>query len=197
MRRRFLSSMLLAAVLTVAATVPAAATDRDMGRNGGVQLALGDSVAFGYSPLLDHRVASNFVGYPEVAAQRLGLLDVNGSCPGEATGGFLSLIGTDNGCRLYRLLYPLHVHYTGTQMDFAIDYLRSDPNVRLVTIDLGANDVFFLQNVCSHTADPAGCVATGLPVVLATIGANLRTIFSRIRDIGHYRGRLVTLSYSP
>ena len=160
MRRRFLSSMLLAAVLTLSAAVPAAATDRDVSpHGGGVQLALGDSVAFGYSPLLDHRVASNFVGYPETAAGRLGLIDVNESCPGEATGGFLSLIGTDNGCRPYRLLYPLHVHYAGTQMDFAIDYLRSHQNVRLVTIDLGANDVFFLRNVCSHATDPAGCAA--------------------------------------
>ena len=197
MRRHLLASMLLAAALTVAATAPAAAIDRGTDRDGGggVLLALGDSVAFGYSPLLDHTVASNFIGYPEVAAQQLRLLDVNASCPGEATGGFLSLIGTDNGCRVYRLLYPLHVRYRGTQMNFAIDFLRSHPKVRLVTIDLGANDVFVLQNLCSHTPDPAACVAAGAPLVLATIEANLRTIFSRIRGAGHYRGRLVTLSY--
>src|SRR5207247_8660011 len=88
------------------------------------------------------------------AAQQLRLLDVNASCPGEATGGFLSLIGTDNGCRLYRLLDPLHVRYRGTQMNFAIDFLRSHPNVRLVTIDLGANDVFVLQDLSRTLPTP-------------------------------------------
>jgi lysophospholipase L1-like esterase len=154
-------------------------------------------VAFGFSPLLDHRVASNFIGYPEIAAQQLDLADVNASCPGEATGGFLSLTGTDNGCRTYRFgfMFPLHVSYSGTQMDFALDYLRTHHNVRLVTIDIGANDVFVLQRGCALTSNPAACVTAGLPGVLATIEANLRTIFSEIRGEGRYRGRLVTLSY--
>src|SRR5437868_301687 len=82
---------------------------------------------------------------------------------------------------------------SGTQMNFAISYLNSHPNVGLVTIDLGANDVFFLQNVCSRTPDPAACVAAGLPLVLANIETNLRTIFSRIRNLGHYSGPLVSL----
>src|SRR5207237_9444313 len=103
--------------------------------------------------------------------------------------------GTYNGCRIYRALFPLHVSYLGTQMDFAADYLRTHRNVRLVTIDLGANDVFVLQRNCSLTPDPAGCVAAGLPGVLATIGANLRTIFFNIRVRGRYHGPLVTLSY--
>src|SRR5205807_7890686 len=111
------------------------------------------------------RTASNFVGYPEVVARRLHLRDVNASCPGEATGGFLSLTGTDNGCRAYRFVFhfPLHVSYTGTQMDFAVDYLRRHREVRLVTIDLGANDLFVVQRLCSVTPDPSTCVATNLP----------------------------------
>jgi lysophospholipase L1-like esterase len=199
MRRRALVSFVVAAALALIAALPAAAEGGSASREerGGTLLALGDSVAFGYSPLLDHHVAANFVGYPEVVAQRLDLADVNASCPGEATGGFLSLTGTDNGCRVYRFgfLYPLHVSYSGTQMDFAIDYLRAHRNVRLVTIDIGANDVFVLRRTCSATANPAACVAAGLPGVLATIGANLRTIFSTIREDGRYRGPLVTLSY--
>jgi lysophospholipase L1-like esterase len=195
--RRILISLALTTALSLVSILPAAADDQPDARHadGGRLLALGDSVAFGFNPLLDRHAASNFVGYPDVAARRLRLVDVNASCSGEATGGFLSPTGTDNGCRAYRALFPLHVRYAGTQMDFAIDYLRSHRNVRLVTIDLGANDVFVLQNTCSVTLNPSACFAAGLPGVLATIGTNLREIFSNIRQEAHYRGRLVTLSY--
>src|SRR5713101_2304411 len=81
-------------------------------------LALGDSVPFGFDPLADANKAANFTGYPEVVAQRLDIADVNATCPGEATGGFLSLTGTDNGCRPYRAFFPLHVAYTSDQIDF-------------------------------------------------------------------------------
>jgi lysophospholipase L1-like esterase len=195
--RRILVSLALTSALSVVSALPAAAGDQSGTRHdsGGTLLALGDSVAFGFSPLLDRSTASNFVGYPDVAARRLRLVDVNGSCSGEATGGFLSPTGTDNGCRPYRAHFPLHVSYAGTQMEFAVDYLRSHRNVRLITIDLGANDVFVLQSTCALTVNPSACVAAGLPGVLATIAANLRTIFSNIREKAHYRGRLVTLSY--
>src|SRR5207237_1489381 len=143
--RRILVSLALASALSLVPVLPATAASAQSKAPpaGSTLLALGDSVAFGTDPLRDPHDASNFVGYPEIVAQRLNLVDVNGSCPGEATGGFLSLIGIDNGCRPYRLLFPLHVRYFGTQMNFAISYLNSHPNVGLVTIDLGANDVFF------------------------------------------------------
>ena len=44
----------------------------------------------------------------------------NASCPGEATGGFISPTGLDNVCRPYRTTFPLHVAYTGTQLAFAV-----------------------------------------------------------------------------
>jgi hypothetical protein len=108
--------------------VPAAAQQpNDEGE--GIQLALGDSVAFGYSPLIVKAGQAgnpeNFVGYPEVAASILELNDVNASCPGEATGGFISSTGTDNGCRPYRTNFPLHVAYQGTQLDFALNFLAT------------------------------------------------------------------------
>ncbi len=81
-------------------------------------------------------------------AQRLNIEDVNATCPGEATGGFLSLTGTDNSCRPYRSAFPLHVAYLTSQMDFATAYLRAHPETRLVTLTLGANDFFHLENVC-------------------------------------------------
>src|SRR4051812_17361312 len=67
-------------------------------------LALGDSIAFGYDPSTDH---SSDAGYPELLAQRRGLALSNAACPGEASGGFLSETGDDNGCRENRMKYAL------------------------------------------------------------------------------------------
>src|SRR5438552_19021089 len=120
------------------AAVPASAASE-----GHSYLALGDSVPFGFNPdpaLWSH--AGNFIGYPEIVARALNIEDVNATCPGEATGGFLSLTGTDNVCRPYRSAFPLHVSYSGTQVAFATAYLKSHPRTRLVTLTLGANDAF-------------------------------------------------------
>src|SRR5436189_194890 len=70
-------------------------------------LALGDSVSFGFNPLLNPTNAANFTGYPEIVAQRLNIEDVNPACSGEATGSFISLTGLDNVCRPYRSAFPL------------------------------------------------------------------------------------------
>ena len=192
---------LLAILSTVAlfalGTIPASAASE-----GHSYLALGDSVPFGFNPnpaLWSN--ADNFIGYPEIVAQRLNIEDVNATCPGEATGGFLSLTGTDNACRPYRFFLhePLHVNYSGTQMAFALAYLRSNANTRLVTLTLGANDVFHLQHVCDATFphDPVQsglCVLNGLPVVLQTMAANLNMIFAGIRSTG-YNGLIVAVTY--
>lgn len=65
-------------------------------------LALGDSVAFGYSPLLDHSNAGNFIGYPDTASATLKENLTNASCPGETSSHFLDLSLSDNGCGPYR-----------------------------------------------------------------------------------------------
>src|SRR5215470_68453 len=134
----------LGTLLAIAST-PAAADERNKD-----YLALGDSVAFGFNPLLSRARAANFVGYPDVVAGDEELKLTNASCPGEATGGFISLTGVDNGCRPYRASFPLHVAYTSSQLDFAIRFLLSHPRTRLVTIDVGANDLFVLQKQCKN-----------------------------------------------
>ena len=67
----------------------------------GGYLALGDSVAFGFDPLVrDFSEAENFIGYPEALAALLDVEVANASCPGEASGGFISLTSPlDTGCR--------------------------------------------------------------------------------------------------
>ena len=72
------AAVFIAVVMVGLGMQPAAADD---GKGGSGQhqheyLALGDSVPFGFSPLVDPRVASNFVGYPEDAAPLLKLVTV-------------------------------------------------------------------------------------------------------------------------
>jgi hypothetical protein len=178
-------AFLSAAALFVLAALPASASVE-----GHTYLALGDSVAFGYNPLFVlGGLAGNpnvFVGYPEIAAGTLGMQDVNASCPGETSGGFISLTnGADYKCIGYRSVFPLHVGYTTSQLDFAIGYLKAHHDVRLITMTIGANDAF-----------KAGCTVTFCPPdVLTGIEANLRFIYGQIRNVAHYHHALVTLTY--
>jgi lysophospholipase L1-like esterase len=188
-----LLALLSAVALFLLAAAPAHAESNGAQSKGFSYLALGDSVPFGFSPLLNPADADNFIGYPEVVADRLHLRDVNASCPGEATGGFLSLTGTDNVCRPYRAAYPLHVSYTGTQMAFAIAYLHSHQKTRLVTLTLGANDLFRWQKDCAVSATTGTC-PLGFAGVLGVMFTNLNTIFSNIRGAG-YKGLIVAVTY--
>src|SRR5664279_4195930 len=150
-------AVVMAVVLALIGAQPAAAGDGrsgDDGRNGSGHhqrqnqyLALGDSLPFGFNPLLVDPTGptdpTKFVGYPELAAPTLRLALTNASCPGQTTAGFMSLTALDNGCNAARAAgLPLHVAYTGTQLDFAVSFLRSNPHTRLVTLSLGANDLF-------------------------------------------------------
>jgi lysophospholipase L1-like esterase len=187
MKARLLALVSVVA-LSLLGAVPASATSE-----GHSYLALGDSVPFGFDPHADRSNAANFVGYPEIVAGGLNVEDVNTSCPGEATGGFLSITGTDNVCRPYRAFFPLHVAYSGTQMDFATSYLRSHPGTRLVTLTLGANDVFRWQKDCKIGLAVGTC-PLGLGGVAAVMLANLDAIFAEIRATG-YTGLIVAVTY--
>jgi lysophospholipase L1-like esterase len=166
-------------------------------------LALGDSVAFGYVPpqavpAPDYFDPSSFVGYPEDVARALHVQVSNASCPGETTASFFVPGAPSNGCENspgssagYRTLYPLHVQYQGTQMQYALKYLALHRHTRLVTINIGANDVFLCQET---TADHCASTAE-LQAVLEKIQANLAAIYAQIRDVAHYHGLLVALTY--
>jgi lysophospholipase L1-like esterase len=179
--------------------VPAAAAEND----GEEFLALGDSVAFGYDPLArDFSQPENFIGYPEALAKLLDVDVANASCPGEASGGFISLGSPlDNGCRAFRFgtsqtpPFPLHEKYKTAQLDFAVKFLRQHRDTRLVTIDLGGNDLFVLQRICRNNPNPTTCFFSGFPEMLQTLGANLGEIYRRIRVDAGYRGQIVALTY--
>ena len=91
----------------------------------------------------------------------------------------------------YRTLFPLHAQYRGTQMDYALHYLAAHKHTRLVTIDIGANDVFLCQETTSdHCTAPAE-----LNGVANEIATNLGTIFHELRDVAGYHGPIVALTY--
>ncbi|MGG5258476.1 SGNH/GDSL hydrolase family protein [Phycicoccus avicenniae] len=131
--------------------------------DGPLYVALGDSLAAGYQPggaeLRDS-------AYPALAAARLGrggdaLGVANLACSGETTGSFLA----GGKCE-----YP-----ESSQMAQAESLLKARRgDVRLVTIDLGGND---LLRCAARLSVDAKCAATGL----GTIEKNLPTILSRLR----------------
>jgi lysophospholipase L1-like esterase len=196
---------LTAAVLVVAVVAAGTASaDPVTGSDAnGTYLALGDSVAFGYVPpnavpAPNYLNAHSFIGYPEYLAQQLNERVSNASCPGETTASMLVAGAQSNGCENsvgspvgYSTLYPLHVQYQGTQMDYALHYLAAHKHTRLVTIDVGANDAFVCQATtldhCSSNAELFG--------VASAIAANLGTIFHELRDVAGYQGPIVALTY--
>jgi lysophospholipase L1-like esterase len=192
----------LAVMLPVALAPATAAAVVQPVQPGVEYLALGDSVAFGYRPPAvtppeDYFDASNFVGYPEDVATAIPLVLTNASCPGETTASMITPGAQSNGCENsigspvgYRTLFPLHVEYSGTQLSYAVEYLRSHPRTRLVTIDIGANDVFLCQ---ATTADH--CTGTDFAATLQQITENLTTIFTTLRQTAHYRHDLVLMTY--
>jgi len=193
------ASLMSALPASAASTAPA--HHRPAAR--GAYLALGDSVAFGYVPPEavpppNYHDASSFVGYPEDVARALRLRVANASCPGETTASMFMPRVVSNGCENspgsstgYRTQYPLHVFYKGTQLRFALKYLARHRHTRLVTINIGANDVF----LCQETTKDHCTSQAELTAVLKEITANLTTIYTKIRHVAHYRGLLVALTY--
>jgi lysophospholipase L1-like esterase len=165
-------------------------------------LALGDSIAFGYrpaavTPMTSYLNAANFTGYPDDVAKALHLHLVNASCPGETTASMISKSAPNVGCESdpngglgYRSFAPLHVAYRGSQLAFAVQYLRQHPQTKLVTIDIGANDLFLCQD-----KNAAHCTGPDFAATLAAIASNLDKILASVRGQGGYRGTLVVMNY--
>jgi lysophospholipase L1-like esterase len=164
---------------------------------GSEYLALGDSVTFGYQepavlPTPDFARSSTFLGYPEQMGKQLHLKVTNPSCPGETSASLINASAPSNGCEnAYRKNYPLHVRYSGSQLTFAISFLKQHPQVKLVSLMIGANDLFRCQSITAdHCQSKAEQRAT-----LVKISANVRYILSAIRNRAHYNGQLAILNY--
>jgi lysophospholipase L1-like esterase len=179
---------------------PSPPADRGQGRPD--YLALGDSIAFGYqpaavTPLTKYLDAANFTGYPNDVARALHLHLVNASCPGETTASMISKSAPNVGCESspnggpgYRSFSPLHVAYSGSQLAFAVRYLRRHPQTKLVTIDIGANDLFLCEDKNSGS-----CTGSDFTRTLAAVTRHLDKILGSLRNRGGYRGTLVVMNY--
>jgi len=181
-RAHLLSSLFVLATMTTSLSA--------QGASGPKYLALGDSVTFGFinNAGFEYVNAANFIGFPTYAGGRLRMDAANASCPGETTASFLSSSGPDNGCRQFRTAgAQLHVSYSSTQLDFAVAFLKSHPQTRLITVGLGADDVLLLSAACS--GDPT-CIQAGL----ATVAANMETILTDLRATG-FTGIIIVVNY--
>ena len=195
MRWLIATVVLLATLATTLLAGPAIHSTLAASNRPQAYLALGDSVAFGFNPTFNFSNPNNFIGYPTPVAAALKETLTNAACPGETSSHFVNINGLDNNCGAYRSQYPLHVSYssaTETQLEFTDEFLQSNPKTLVVSINIGANDLFVLQNKCSGNVS---CVLAGLPAMLATLSTNLDTIYYNIRNLDGYKHKLVALTY--
>ncbi len=160
LRRGRCRGALGAAVAAMAILVGTVATPAEVGTatgaappTGGILLALGDSLAAGYQPTDGRRLPPTSPssglpdqGYPGgyaravAAAEHLHLVDL--ACPGETTASFAGRPAQPACATLYRAATGAR-----SQLGAALAFLATHRGtVRLVTIDLGANDVVGCQS---------------------------------------------------
>jgi lysophospholipase L1-like esterase len=201
-------------VIGLTLVAPAAA---GAGTGNGILLGTGDSIAFGTNIALDPSNAANFTGYPTNVGNALGLDVTNTACPGETSSHFVSESGADLVCGQYRATFPLHTSYSGSQLAFTTSFLQAHRNTQVVTIDIGANDLFRLDLVCltsrttftfndiaaialaqnsTPTAAQQQCIQNGLTQTLATLGANLDVIYGTWRRAGYFGPIVAVTVYS-
>ena len=157
-------------------------------------LALGDSYPYGsdgtgFLPLND-----NFwIGYPVYLAETIDRPLVNPACPGETAISFLTGDPADAGpnCQPAKDADLLHVNYTGSQMDFAEEYLSTHSRVVLVTLQIAGND---FQDFAGQCRGNLACIWAGLPAFEAEMADAIGTILSRIRGAG-YLGQIIYVEY--
>ena len=156
MQLRFSGLFVTAAVFVAGLVMPVAAGAADR-----YYVSLGDSLAFGYQPTGSFNQGYADQLFDALQTKILGLQPVKLGCPGETTG----TMTTGGVCS-----YP-----NGSQLDEAVAFLQlHKESVALITIDIGANDVY-----CSITrpldmrciTDASAAVETNLPSILTALRA--------------------------
>jgi lysophospholipase L1-like esterase len=200
---RALAAALVAGLLVVPVATAATTGRAPAVTAGSRYLALGDSVTFGFQeqfvvPAPNYKDPASFVAYPEQLGAELHLLVANAACPGETSASLIDATAESNGCENtlgaptgYRRLWPLHVRYKGSQLAYAIRYLRAHHDVALVSLMIGANDLF----ICQETTHDGCTSASEQAAAFAKIRHNVRKILSAIRHKAHYRGQVAIINY--
>jgi lysophospholipase L1-like esterase len=167
-------------------------------------LALGDSLAFGYSQarfeslLPEVDPAAFDTGYVDDFGHLLQFVNrrleiVNDGCPGETTSSFI-----EGPCK-YQLAFRLHHPYAGgiasSQLSDALAVISAHPNnVETITLDIGANDTLGLLSGCKQEL---ACVEAGLPGLIGHLTANLGLILSDLRSAAPHARIIVLGLYNP
>jgi lysophospholipase L1-like esterase len=167
-------------------------------------LALGDSLAFGYSQakfesLLPTEPPSAYnTGYVDDFAHILKLGNpklqvINDGCPGETTESFIK------GPCEYQLAFSLHHPYVGgptsSQLSDALAYLQANPNTNPITLDIGANDALgVIEHTCENKVE---CVIKEAPALFAHIATNLGLILGDLRGADPHATIIVLGLYNP
>jgi lysophospholipase L1-like esterase len=199
-RRLFLFVLLLSGLvgaISAAGAVAATITPTTPVTRGSEYLALGDSVTFGYQepntvPAPNYHDPASLPGFPEHLRSELHVSVTNLACPGETSGSLINVHTLSNGCENgYRKLYPLHTKYSGAQLSYAVSFLRQHSRVRLVSLMIGANDIFLCEkNSPSHCLSPADQNKT-----ISMVARNVKAILSAIRTQGRYKGQIAIVTY--
>jgi lysophospholipase L1-like esterase len=147
-------------------------------------LALGGSASVGFQPVPgDPHGRPTHQGYTRDLVSQLGrrwpgLELVAVGCPGETTG---TLLAGGDRC-----------HYAqGSQLAEAVDFLRAHRDTRLITVDIGFNDIArCIERWHVHTA----CVSQGV----AAVRRQLPTVLSALREAAGSRTEIVGVGhYDP
>lgn len=186
-------------------------------------LALGDSIAFGFNPLLVNpkapTPASLFIGYPEIlAGVRTADLWVskltNAACPGETSASFrapnAAIVNNDNGCNNSRLDAPspippfdpnygykdinlLHVNIAPSESQLDFALHTLRSDKEINLITLSLGGNDLLLLQERCKGEPL-CISFGLPDVLKKYGTNLSAILTALREEGKFKGTTVLVT---
>lgn len=162
MHRRILAAIGTAAVALGLSAAPSVAAPA-AGPDETWYLALGDSYGAGYQPGAGDDLTGGYAGPVLDAFDDLapGAQLENLSCSGETVGSLL-----DGGT---------HCAYAGSQIDAAEAFLADHPGTRLITLDIGGNDV---QTCVGRTGSiDFACLQEGM----STIRTRLPEIISRLQ----------------
>ncbi|MCF2530008.1 SGNH/GDSL hydrolase family protein [Yinghuangia soli] len=172
-----LLAALLSAVLLVAGGASSAVAGTGAGSGATYYVSLGDSLAKGYMP----GQGDTDQGYTDrlhtaLKAGDAGIEHIKLGCSGATT---TTLLNGGGGC----------TYAEGSQLAAAEKFLRAHRGkVRVLTIDIGANDV---QRCARGMSLDFPCVAEGM----STVGKNLPVILKRLRAAGGPQVKFAGMTY--
>jgi lysophospholipase L1-like esterase len=186
-----LASMLLIGV------APAAQASAGTKQPAPTYLALGDSLSYGYHAAqfaseypnvnpasFDAGFVDDFGGALKFASPNLQI--INDGCPGETSDTFINGSGVPGYCAggpagvLFPYVWLHHPYGASSQLADALSILSTNHNVKVITFDIGANDVLqFLEHTC------------GFPVTFTCGSAQIGAEFTHVvENVGSILGQL-------